>query len=94
MAAASSLANLNGPVRALGQRLTNRRSHALRPGADYNHLAAMLLFLLQRLFESVCIRLVHRVVQIGFFNPLTRGVDPHLRVPLWHLFDCDNNFHD
>jgi len=49
---------------------------------------------LQRLFQRISIRLVQRKLKIGFFNPLTRGVDAKLRIAVRNLFDSDNDFHN
>jgi hypothetical protein len=84
---------VDGAVGALGQRLADGRSHALWPRAQHDHLAAVLFFELQRLFEGIGVRLVHRELQIGFVNPLAVGCNAHRRIALGNLLDCNNDLH-
>ncbi len=53
----------------------------------------MLLPELERLFEGVGVRLVHGVLQVGFFNPFAGGVDADLRIAFGDLLDGYYDFH-
>src|SRR5487761_1328365 len=77
--------DVNGAVRSFSQRLAKRACYSLRPGAQHNDFAAVLLLQLQCLFECVCIRLVDGVVQIALVNPSAISGNADLRIPFRHL---------
>jgi phosphoribosylaminoimidazole-succinocarboxamide synthase len=52
----------------------------------------MLFFQLQRLFERIGIRFVDFKSEIGFLDPLSRGVYMELRVAEGNLLDRDKPF--
>ncbi len=83
---------MNSAIRALGERLTQHLLRARRPGRDHHHLARMLLFLPQRLFERKRVRLVHLVRNI-FANPRTRLIQLQRSVFLRHLLHANQNLH-
>ena len=64
--------NVDSAVRALGQRFADSLPNPLWPRRQHNHLAAELFLELQRLFESVSVRLVESKLQIAFFNTTWR----------------------
>ena len=70
--ARSSSFDVDGAVGALGERLAQGGGDAFRAGAEDDHLAAVLLLELQRLFEGVGVGLVDGVGEVVFVDPLCR----------------------
>jgi len=83
---------MNGAVRAFGQRFAQ---NLLRPrGAcgNYHYLAAVLLFLAERLFERKGVGLIDLVGDV--FADLGAGfVEFERCILLRHLFHADQNLH-
>ena len=71
--ARSSDLDVDGAVGAFGQGFAQRGGDALRPGAEGDHLAAILFLQLQRLFQRVGVRLVDAIGEVAFVDTLAAG---------------------
>jgi len=79
-------------IRAFSERFTNGLSGPRRTRAQRDHFAAVLLFQLERFFQSVGVGLIDLETQIGFLDPLAGCIRPELRVADGNLLDRDDNF--
>ena len=66
---------MDGAVGALRQRLADGLGGAFRTGTKHDHLAAMLFFQEQRLFERIGVRLVDFEAEVLFVDPLAAVID-------------------
>ena len=87
------LFDVNRAVGALGERFADGLRGPGGPGAQRDHLAAVLLFQLQRFFERVGVGLIDLVVQIGFLNPPAGRIYAELRVADGDLLNRNDDFH-
>ena len=83
---------MNGAVGSLGQRLAQHLLRARRAAGDDHHLATVLFFLAQRLFQGVGVGLIHFVGNI-FANPRAALVQLERRVFLRDLLHADQDLH-
>ena len=83
---------MDGAIGALGQGLAQYLLRARRAAGDDHHFSAVLLFLAQRLFQRVGVRLVHFVGNI-FANPRAALVQLQRRVFLRDLLHADQDLH-
>jgi hypothetical protein len=69
--------DMDGAVRTLGERLAQGARDALGAGAEHDNLAALActLLQLQRFFERIGVRLVHRPGEIALVDAATIGVE-------------------
>ncbi len=85
--------DVDGAVGALGEGFADGLADALRAGGEDDDFAAVLLFQLQGFFEGVGVGLVEGELKIGFFNPLSGGVDAELGIAIGDLLDGYDDFH-
>ena len=87
------LGDVDGAVSTFGQRLADGLLHARRPNADDHHLAAVLLFELQRGFQRIGIRLVHLITEVAFADPARIFAEAQGGIFGGNLFDTYDNLH-
>ena len=85
--------DVDRPVRAAGERLTDHLLHARGAGRTDHDFSTVLLAQPQCLFERVGVRLVHLVADVLLANPRLVVLEARLPLAGGHLFDADGDLH-
>src|SRR5918992_2890496 len=81
------------PIGAARERFANDLLNACRAGGTDDHFATMLLTETQRLFERICVGLVHFIADVLLANPRLLIVQSGLPLAGGDLLDADGDLH-
>ena len=85
--------DVDGPIRAAGERLTDHLRRPGRPCRYDDHLAGVFFLETKRLLERIGIRLVQFEARVLIPDPGPGVVDPHLVFAGHDLFDANSYLH-